>query len=367
MAYVRKKEYVVTKTMPNGKREYFRGKTKKEAIQKRDEALKFLAQGSLLDPSMTFQELAAMWLGFKADERLHTRTMETITGIVRRYINPAIGDMCVLHLKPVHIRRLMHTVSQYSQSTQKKVLQYTKSICEFAVENNLLMQNPCVPSIKPKGPKPEKIEPLSDEQCSKLLTATKGTRAYLFVLLCLYCGLRRGEALGLMWKDIDFQNRTLTVNRSIVYPADNHRGEINTDCKTEAAHRTIPIVSELYNELLRQKRASTSVYVISMEDGRYLTDTSFKNLWALVKYRSVETKTSNSVLKKTIDFEVHPHQLRHTCATRWVRSGMDVSQVMYLMGHTSVNVTLEIYTHYQEEIRRNTALAKMERMQVQNA
>ncbi len=363
----KKTSYVVSWTMPNGKRRYYRGATKKEAEHKRDEDKRKIEEGYVLDNTMKFKELAALWLGVKADARLHTRSMETIRGVMNRYILPSIGEVRVVDLRPMHIRKMMHDINSYSKSTQTKAIQYARSICELGLENGLLRSNPCVKSIRAQGKRPEEVVPLTDEQCRKLLEATKGTRVYVFILLCLYCGLRRSEALGLMWKDIDWQNRTLTVNRSVVHPADNRRGEINEECKSSAAHRTIPIVSDLYNELARLKRTSKSLFVISMSDGRFLTDTSFRNMWDIVKTRSTSTKTEKSVVKRPIDFDLHPHQLRHTCATKWVRSGMDVNQVMYLMGHSTVNITLEIYSHYQEEIMRTVALAKMEELQVSTA
>ena len=354
--------------MPDGKRRYYRGATKKEAQQKKEADRKKIEEGYGYDlaNSMSFRELSGLWLGVKADARLHSRSMETIRGTLNRYILPSLGDIQLRDLKPIHIRMMMHNISNYSKSTQTKAIQYARSICELGLENGMLRSNPCAKSIKPQGKKPEEVEPLTEDQCRKLLTATKGTRVYVFILLCLYCGLRRSEALGLMWKDIDFQNRTLTINRSVVHPADNRRGEINEECKSSAAHRTIPIVSELYNELVRIKKTTNSLFVISMENGRFLTDTSFRNMWDLVKTRSAATKTNKSVVKHLIDFDLHPHQLRHTCATRWVRSGMDVNQVMYLMGHSTVNITLEIYSHYQEEIMRAATLLKMEELQVSN-
>ena len=360
----RKRVYTVSATLPDGRRKYYRAGTKKEAEQKRDEDRRIREEGYIDYDLLKFKDLAALWLGIKADARLHAKTMETIRGTLNRYILPTLGEEDVARLKPIHIRKLMHNVSSYSHSTQVKALQYTRSICELAVENNMIKTNPCVQSIKAKGEKAKEVVPLTDEQCKKLLAATKGTRVYVFILLTLYCGLRKGEALGLMWKDIDWKDRTLTVNRSIVYPADRRRGEVNEDCKSDAAHRTIPIVSELYNELSRLHKITNSMFVISMDSGRFLTDTAFDNMWGLVKRRSTSTKTDKSVNKRPIDFDVHPHQIRHTCATRWVRSGMDVNQVMYLMGHSTVNVTLEIYSHYQQEIMRTAALMKMEEMQV---
>ena len=89
--------------------------------------------------------------------------------------------------------------------------------------------------------------------CTALLDAVRGTRAFLFVELLLYTGLRRGEALGLMWSDIDFQKEELHVSRSIVFTNDNQTGEINPDLKTSNARRDIPIYA-FFSVRLKEKR-----------------------------------------------------------------------------------------------------------------
>ena len=62
-------------------------------------------------------------------------------------------------------------------------------------------------------------------------------------------------------------------------------------------------------------------------------------------------KTDKIRVERSIDFSVHPHQLRHTCITRWFRSGLDLKEVQYLAGHASIEMTLRVYTHYEKEAR----------------
>ena len=165
--------------------------------------------------------------------------------------------------------------------------------------------------------------------------------------MCLFCGLRKGEALGLMWKDIDFENRMIRVERSIVYLDSNRHGEINDDMKTDSAHRTIPMPPEVYDVLRKEKVKTNSAYVFSMKNGQFLTAESFRSMWDIVRYRTIGGPATGHHVHATLDFNVHPHQLRHTCCTRWIEAGLTPKEAQYLMGHSSPDITMGIYADYR--------------------
>lgn len=152
-----------------------------------------------------------------------------------------------------------------------------------------------------------------------------------------------------MWKDINWEEGTVHICRSVVYPEEKRKGMLNPGGKTVNAERTIPMIPLVQNVLMSEKRKSKSLYVFSMSDGAFLSDSSFRRMWELIYSK-----------KRGIDFKVHPHQLRHTCATEWIASGMDPKTVQYLLGHASIDVTMEIYAHYQDETRRYETARKME-------
>lgn len=356
-----KKLYTVTLTLPDGTRKYFRGKTKKEAERKRNEARMKIGMGVDINCATTVEELARTWFNLYKKGKLHKRSEETIEGIMRRYILPVLGNMKVADVKPIHIQQLMTSVDELSNATQQKVLQYTKSIFQVAEENGMVVRTPVGASIKAGGaPTKEKI-PLTREQTNALLKSLEGNRARLLVSVLLNTGLRIGEALGLMWSDIDFVNGTITVSRSIVYPMENRRGEINTDMKTANSKRTIPITWSLRDELKKEMADSNSVWVFSMQDGGFLTYSSFHAMWRSVERRTVEKYKPNQreLVEKPLDFKVHPHLLRHTCITRWFEQGLDIKEIQYLAGHASLDITLGVYTHYLKEERFAETAAKI--------
>lgn len=344
------KQYCVT-LMVNGKRKYYRGNTLREAEEKRDADKILLLKGVDIGNNITFQQLATKWFVTYKKGQLHIRSEETILGILNRYILPVIGDDIVKNIKPIDIQVMMNKVSKLSASTQKKVLQYTKAIFQVGIENDIIAKIPIGSETKVKGKASAEVEPLTDEQCTTLFKATKGTRVYPFLIVLRFCGLRKGEALGLKWDDIDFENGLLHVQRSVVYPLCNRKGEINEDMKTESADRVIPLNDIVISVLTEEKSKSKSPYVFSGKDKKFLSESSFRKMWELIDYRKVKNSTDSSRIEKTIDFDVHPHQLRHTCVTAWFESGLDIKEVQYLAGHATPEITMRIYTHYRSKQR----------------
>ena len=93
-----------------------------------------------------------------------------------------------------------------------------------------------------------------------------------------------------------------------------------------------------------------------MDNGGALSQTSFSNLWDMVRRRTVDnpndlgTPARNSKIVRSLDFHVTPHQLRHTYITRLFESGLDIKEIQYLAGHTTIDMTLRVYTHYQHPV-----------------
>lgn len=344
------KQITVTLTLPNGKRKYYRGATRREAEAKRLADQILIAQGVVVNDNSRVRDVSEMWYRLNVDDRdLHAKSKEAVRGTIDRYILPIIGEMKVKDVKPIAIRALMNGLSGMSKSTQTKVLNALKGIFTCAVENGMIVRSPVSSDIKAEGKAPDEVSPLTDEQCTQLLDAVKGTRASLFVSVLLYAGLRKGEALGLMWQDVDLANNTLHVRRSIVYTRGNKSGEINTNLKTRNAQRDIPICPELRTALSAAEHAG--LYVFCMRGGHYLSESSFNSMWGIVQRRTVDPGVRDIYRQRVLDFSVHPHQLRHTCITKWVEHGLAVEEVQYLAGHADPHTTLKFYTHYRKQQR----------------
>lgn len=331
------KQVTVTLTLPNGKRKYFRGATKREAEKKRDAARKELDAGLDISNNLTVAEFAEVWLREYKKGTVRDVSYAGYESAVRNHIVPQLGRLRVKEVVPAHIQSLMRSMSHLAKGTQSRILTTTRSFFDSAVENNLILKNPCVKSIRPRGEEADEKRPLTSAQSDMLLEKARGTKLYLFVLLGLEAGLRRGELLGLQWSDINFDYGILSVDRSIAPTEEHTAGAVNLDLKTDAAHRKIPLPWYVVDELRAARARAKSVYVIPGKNGNFMTLPALSYQWGK--------------LVEKLNFSVHPHLMRHTRITRWFEQGLDIKEVQYLAGHSNSRMTLDIYTHYQEEAR----------------
>jgi len=342
------KQYTCTLTLPNGKRKYFRGATKKEAEKKRDEAKREIDRGLDLSQSLTVAEFVDLWLREYKDGVIHDTSYMTYETMLRCYVLPEIGRLKIKDVKPAHIQRMMRAMEDKSRGTQARTLTLVRSMFKSAVENDLILKNPCVSSIRPRGEDTEEKMPLTPEQEDLLLEKAKGTDMYLFVRIGLAAGLRHGELVGLQWQDFNFETGVLSVQRSVVRTRENRSGVLSGDMKTAAAHRSIPLPWSVIAEVRAEMARSNSVYVIPGPDGSHLSLSTSSQRWER--------------MVKGLPFHATPHQMRHTRITRWFEQGLDIKEIQYLAGHTTAQVTLEIYTHYQAETRIQETARKIQAM-----
>ncbi len=155
-------------------------------------------------------------------------------------------------------------------------------------------------------------------------------RARVFCGLCLYCGLRKEEALGLKWTDI--KGGKLTVNRAKTFLT--NQPDPVEELKTGAANRPVPIPEPLRQILLDTPHVSQ--YIVTGANGNDITRSGFTRLW-------------NSHVVEVVPFHITAHMLRHTYATSLYRAGVDLRTAQKLLGHSSIQMTADIYTHLEQE------------------
>ena len=233
-----------------------RAKTKDELRKKLYDLETAQRMGLILDDKTIVAELLAQWYNNRKGELSFSRQRDFVNAI-NNHICPVLGAMKVRDVKPEHCQRVMAQLAGKSNSLQTKVLTVMKLGFECAVDNGLLIRSPCEKLTAGGIVTKEKV-PLTPAQCNALEAATKETRAYLFILLGLYAGLRREEICGLRWCDIDLASQTpsLTVNNAVRF--ENNQCIFPSTIKTIAYHRTIPLPTNLptHFERSRQKAAA---------------------------------------------------------------------------------------------------------------
>ena len=359
------KLYTKTITTPTGKRKYIRATTKEELERKYQQAKLEIGAGVDITDATTFGEFAQLWFNTYKRPNLRENSKEDCLYILNNHILPPLSAMRMRDIKPVHIRGVMSNLAGYSRSVQGKAVQILRAIFNAAVENHLLLRSPVSPALKAGGAPAEERVPLTPEQSQRLLDATAGTRAYPAVALMLGAGLRKEEAVGLMWEDIDLKNGYIHVRHA--KPFHHGKGEVTDQLKSKAAYRTIPIPAWLLQILRGEHSKTNSLFVLAMRNGESLTESSFGRLWGIIKARTTDDpeKIGTPVSARhpnviyALDFHVHPHLLRHTCITRWLEAGFDLKEVQYLAGHSTPDMTLRVYAHYDQRVRLENTASKI--------
>lgn len=342
------------------------GKTREELYDKEMAALEQIDNASFRRKSPTVAEYCEKWLLLQS-AHVRATTLIDYTSKVRRHIIAELGDRHIADVSLDDIQVALVPVSKKSESVYKSVVVLYKSIFRAAKESHVIEDNPTV-HLTAKGggvPQTDKI-PLTDEQVERLLAAIKGLPPYVFVMLGLYAGLRREEILALQWDSVylDTDAPYLTVRRA--WHTEHNRPVILMELKTKAAERNIPLPVCLAECLREAKAASTSEYVVANRDGEPLSYTQFKRLWQYIVTRTTKERSyyryengkrvkhtvkpvlgekaaHNGKVIYSLDFEVTPHQLRHTYITNLIHASVDPKTVQYLAGHESSKITMDIY------------------------
>lgn len=314
--------------LSNGKQKVVYGKTLAELNRNVQDIRDQESQGLLVNDSTLVGEWAAQWLEtYKSS--LRAATIAMYRNAYNNHILQHIGNMPLRAVRAVHVQTLMNDVADKSESLQHKVLLTVNQIFESARQNHLILRNPAEGIKTTKHAVPDKAKYLTPEQQQELMETVTDPRARAFCGLCLYCGLRREEALGVQWGDI--KGNQLTVNRAVTFIG--NQPDPNQELKTKAAHRTIPVPDPLMDILVHTPRMG--LYIITNADGNTATRIGFRRMWDKVA--------------QSVSFPVHPHMLRHSYATALYRAGIDLKTAQYLLGHSTIQMTANIYTHIGEK------------------
>lgn len=289
----------------------------------------------------TFAQWAEKWLEVYKKPTVSENTYRlTYKNSVEKHLIPFFGAASLADIRSADVQNFFNgKQSELSESMLDKLHMTLFSIFDTAIDNELCFKNP-VKGIKyvSKKDKHEKLV-YTDEQIAvaKAYFRDKFPEAYVM----LETGLRRGEICGLMWTDIDLNNLTLSVNRSI---ADKNGGGVEIRPPKWNSYRTVPITTELASVFEALPR--TGMYVF-MSTSKQILSPSY--ITHVLKKHMKELSDVNGLPILTA------HELRHTRGTELRRNGVDIYTIQKLMGHKDINVTANIYVHDDVETTRKAA------------
>jgi integrase len=341
--------------------------TKKDAQRERTRLLGEINAGSYVEPSkMTVREFLKRWLADYAKAHVSAKTFERYSEIVNCHLSPALGAHELSALRPLHIQgcyskalesgRRRHSVALGAGLSARTVLHHHRILHEAlhqAVRWQLLARNPA-DSVEPPRPVRQEMRALDEAQIGALLEAARPHPMLRFaILLAVATGLRRGEILALRWRDLDLEAATLSVRQSL----EETKGALAfKEPKTDKARRAVAL-PKLAIEALRQRRADLARTRLMLGPGYHDNDLVCCRLDGRPLHPRSITDAFIDLIRTSSNLPcVRFHDLRHSHATMLLRKGVHPKVVSERLGHSTVGITLDIYSHVlpgmQEEAAR---------------
>jgi len=339
-------------------------KNKREAQKELAAFITEIEAGEYIKPQkMLFKDFIEEWKKKYAEQELSPSTYETYCTHIRTRLKPKLGHIKLDEIKPIHLLNFVETLKiskrndideQLSNSSINYCIRVMKNIFKRAFEWQFIKKNPAE-NIKKLRDNYEEKQPYSLEEVQIImaLIEEEDSMYKLFFQLAIYTGLRRGELLGLEWKDIDLEKCLLTVNQTVSYANSTYHVK---EPKTKSSRRTISIPTSIVNTLKHYKNEWNLQRITCgelWEGGMYsfiFTSWHGKPLYP----NNLSKKWKKFLLKHNLR-EVNLHGLRHTSATLLLESGESIKVISSRLGHSKVGVTQDLYIHTLESADKRAA------------
>lgn len=330
------------------------GKRRTKRSKKLQEVKQWLADATYINEHSDIEQATNMmvdaWFEYWIDIKRKTVRPNTVRNYRERYyrnIQKVIGKKLLTEVKPIHCQNIFTKMAEegYRTSTlyQTRITLY--NMLEFARENDVILNNPCKRSVKSNMGKPsQKKKTLTVETQKRFLQQAKGQSYENQFRFILQTGLRTGELVGLKWEDVNFENKTLKIERSMEYRYSVGEWRVG-EPKSKSGYRTIPLTDEAIRILMAQKKKNMKIKEISIEWVDYIF---LSRKGEPVKNSTYDTALFKICEKAEID-KFSMHVLRHTFATRCIEGGMIPKTLQKILGHSNIGITMNLYVDITEE------------------
>lgn len=301
----------------------------------------------------TVGELASYWLVEVVAKEKSEGTYDNYLSICTNYIIPALGTKGYRKLTSKNVRDLVYGPltgkakrlkgGEVGPRTRQLILSVISSMLSYAVREDWLTRN-VAQLVEPPSGEAEEVKPLDDDELASFLPVAAAHRLWALWVIYLCLGLRRNEALGLAWDDIDFKHKIVQVN----YQLKRVRGKglQRVKLKTKKSRRVLPLPEVLERALQGWKLIQASE---EQAAGKGWGGNKLGLVFTTRNGKPIEASTINRtllVLAQRCGLRpLHPHALRHSCATFLKALGVEMIVIRDILGHSQISVTADIYTH----------------------
>jgi len=334
-----------TITLANGEKRRIsaRGKTEREALKNLAEMKAGYELGIVtLNSNTPLSVWVGTWLTTYKKPAVTCKTYKQMQQMLDKYFLSSLGSFKISAITRAQIQGCINEMQGKSENYIKKAVIYIKAVFAAAQEEGIINQLPTRKLTIPKGKKLIRRSLTPEEKNLFLECLPKHPHGAYFGMMYA-CGLRPGETRALTYDCIDFKNKTVTVKQAVESGATNIKAP-----KSESGNRTIPL-PDWYIAILRSRPRNINGYVFNTAAGKMLSEQANQRAWhgfmRTMNIAAGATLYRNQIVEHKISQELTPYYLRHTYATELAEKGVDIKTAQYLLGHSDITLTANIYTH----------------------
>ncbi len=337
-------------TLANGKRYAFYGKTKEEVKNQLLDALKNKKDDRpIISGKQTVGQFLAQWLETtKPTVRLSTYTR--YEEYVRLHTVPELSKVKLSQLTPHHLQKLYS--QKLSAGLSSMSVRHLHAVIHRALAQALrwgMVATNVADATDPPRVERRELHVLTIEQARRLMEAARGARFEALYVLALSTGLRQGELLGLHWKEVDLENGYLSVVGTLQR---SHHGLAISEPKTARSRRKVMLTQAATNALrqhrIRQMEERLKAGPLWEDSGLAFPNETGKPMDA----GNLLRRDFSPLLKRAGLSHIRFHDLRHTAATLLLSQGINPKVIQEMLGHSSITLTLDTYSHVLPTMQR---------------
>lgn len=346
----------------NGKTKFFnatvKGKKKDaEAVERKKK--RELDLGILIEHSkITFDDYLDKWLEVAVRPRLRERSYEDYAEYLNRYVRPALGTKYLAKIKPLEIQALY--TGMLEKRLSPRTIRYAHSILSSAfkqaVKWQILSMNPAAMVDLPKNRRKE-MKALSPEEAKQFLEAARNDKWSVIFSLAISTGMRPEEYLGLLWKDVDFHSGRAIVQRSLVRKRKGGGWSLE-EPKTDQSRRSIPLPASVLHALSLHRKKQLEERLTLGPAYQNFDFVFATEIGTPLLASNLTRRHFKPILKKAnLPSNIRLYDLRHTCATLLLCQDQNPKVVSERLGHSTIVLTLDTYSHVLPSIQENATVA----------